>query len=116
MAKIAIAYVGNTNNVELNGLKSDLEDEYLNNYQPTLTVKDSAGNEVDAATSVELWPVAMSYVAGSDGNYVAAISYELELVDGESYTAVIDVDASDTDSGERFGHWELPFIARVRTK
>lgn len=115
MAKIAVAYVGNTNNVELNGLKSDLEDEYLNGFQPTLTIKDSTGNELEAPTSVEPWPVTMSYVAGSEGDYIVALSYELELIDGQTYTAIINVDASDTDS-ERYGHWELPFIARVRTK
>lgn len=114
----ASAYIGNTNNLELTGLKSDIEDEYLNDLEPTVTVKDAHGNEVSSGTSdPEPWPAKMNYIAGSDGNYAVGLSASLELVAGERYTAIIDVVASDTDGNpERVGHWEFPFVAKVRTK
>src|SRR5512143_1733125 len=107
----SIAYVGNTNDLELTGLKSDAEDTYLNDATITVTVKDAAGNSVAG----EEWPATMTYVDGSNGDYVLGLTYLLELVGGAKYTAVIDADASDT-SAERYGHWEFPFTAQVRKK
>lgn len=109
MAKVATAYVGNTNVITLTGLMSEDEATYLNAATVTVTVKDSAGAEVTGET----WPVTMDYVDASDGDYRAAISYAADLTAGNSYVAVIDVDATDT-SGERVGHWEFPFKAEVR--
>lgn len=111
MAKIAVAYVGNTNVLTLTGLKSDDEGIYLNDATVTLTVKDTDG----AAVAGESWPVTMDYVASSNGNYRAVISAEAEFVAKAKYTAVIDVDASDVN-GERIGHWEFPFQAQVRAE
>lgn len=114
----SIAYIGNTNNLELTGLKSELEDTFLNNLVPTVTVKDADGNEVSGGSSNPTpWPADMTYVEGSDGNYAVGLSATLEFAEGGRYTAFIDVIASDTDgSPERIGHWEFPFTAKVRTK
>lgn len=110
MAALAVAYKDNTNNLLLSGLKSSAEDIYLNNYEITVTVKDAAG----AAVAGETWPLLMTYIEGSNGDYITAISYLVQFVAGDRYTAFVTVDASDS-SGERYGHWEFPFIARVRT-
>jgi hypothetical protein len=108
---VAFAYVGNTNVLTLTGLKSDDEDTFLNSATITVTVKDANG----AAISGESWPVTMDYVAASDGDYRAVISHSAAITNGQVYTAVVDVDASDT-SNERVGHWEFPFTAKVRNK
>lgn len=112
----SFAYIANTNNLKLTGLKSDLEKEFLNNLVPTVTIKDSSGNEVSSGSGdPEPWPAYMTYVTDSDGNYAVGLSADLQFIAGEKYTAVIDVIASDTDgTPERIGHWEFPFTAKVR--
>jgi len=105
----SFAYIDNTNSLILTGLQSVAENEYLNNVTPTVTVKDSEGNDVTG----EAWPLEMSYIEASNGNYQVALSAALEFEDGEKYTAIIDVDASDT-SEERIGHWEFGFTGKVR--
>lgn len=107
----SIAYVGNTNDLELTGLKSEEEDAFLNDVSISVTVKDAAGQVVAG----EEWPQTMRYVAESDGNYILGLSYTLELIAGAKYVAIIDADASDT-SAERYGHWEFPFTAQTRKK
>lgn len=106
-----IAFVGNTNNLEINGLKSEVEDTFLNDATITVTIKDANG--VDVAG--EPWPQTMTYLAGSDGNYVLGLTRNLDFSNGAKYTAFIDADASDTAT-ERFAHWQFPFTAQTRTK
>jgi hypothetical protein len=106
-----IAYVGNTNNLELNGLKSDLEDVYIDTATVTVTILDDAGVEVTG----EGWPQNMSYVTNSNGNYVLSLTHSVNLTSGKHYTAVIDADGSSTSPAiERWGHWEFPFTAKIR--
>ena len=114
----AFAYVGNTNNLELKGLKSELEDAFLNDLVPTVTVKDASGETVSSGTSdIEPWPAYMTYIEGSNGDYAVGLSADLEFVAGQRYTAFIDAVASDTDGNpERIGHWEFSFVAKVRSK
>ena len=107
----AIAFVDNTNMLTLSGLTSEDEAAVINNATVTVTVKD----ESDTAVSGETWPVTMDYITDSQGNYRAMISSTVEFEVGGKYTAVIDVDASDT-SIERVAHWEFPFTAQVRKK
>ncbi len=107
----AIAFIGNTNDLLLTGLKSEIEDAFLTDATITVTVKDAAGANVAGET----WPKTMTYVAGTDGEYVCGLSYLLELAKDQKYTAIIDADATDT-SAERIGHWEFTFTARVRVK
>jgi hypothetical protein len=102
-----IAYVANTNNLVLTGLKSDIEDAFLNSAVVTATVKDSTN-------AVVVGPVTMDYVAASDGEYIASLSASIEFTAGARYTAFIDADGSDTNN-ERIGHWEIAFTAKTRT-
>ena len=113
MATVSYAYIGNTNNLLLTGLKSDLENIYLNDVLVTVTVKDLDGNEVGGTS--ESWPVQMTYIEGSEGNYFVGLSHDLPFEKATKYVAIIDADASDT-SGERIGHWEFPFTGKVRTE
>ncbi len=108
---LAIAYLGNTNDLLLVGLKSEVEDAFLDDADITVTVKDQAGNPVAGET----WPKSMVYIPASEGDYVCGLSHLVEFAANAKYTAFIDADATNT-AAERFGHWEFTFTARVRTK
>jgi hypothetical protein len=110
MAK-AFAFIGNTNDLLLTGLKSEVEGIFLDDAVITVTVKDPLGVPVIGET----WPKPMTYIAGSEGSYVAGLSHLLVFTDSTKYTAFIDADASD-QTAVRVGHWEFPFTAQTRTK
>ena len=99
------AYVGNTNLVQLNGLKDGSTGLFVNDATVTVTIEDSLGTPI----SGETFPVTMSYVTGSNGDYEGAVSENLALVDGTTYYAVIDA----TFTGA-VGHWEYAFTAKTR--
>ena len=105
-----IAYVANTNTLQLLGLKNGLTSAYLDNATVTVTVNDSRG----APVTGESWPQTMSYVPASSGNYEIALGHVLDLVNRKKYVAIIDADGSDSD-GEKWGHWEFHFTAETRT-
>jgi len=107
MAQMALAYVANTNNLLLSDVKETINDTPLVGQTVTVTIKKGA-DEV----SGEAWPLVMTSLGA--GNYVVALSASLSLEDGEEYTAIIDINASDTNY-ERIAHWEFPFIAGIRT-
>jgi len=100
-------FVQNTGALDLIGLKSHTEDEFLNAAEVSFTVLDKNGE----AVAGETWPKVMEYIEGSDGDYRGILPAALELVAKQKYTAVIDAEGG----GERFGHWEVPFKPIVRT-
>jgi hypothetical protein len=101
------AFVHNTNALDLIGLKSHVDDTFINDAIVVFTVKDKAGVEVAGET----WPQTMTYVEGSDGDYRGILTAALELVAKQHYTAIIEADGG----GERIGHFEVPFRPVVRT-
>lgn len=108
----ATAFVANTNQLTLTGLKSDPENQYLNTATVTVTVKDSTGTNVTGIS----WPLTMSYVAASNGDYSTDLTSSLSLVANSHYVAYIEADASTTSPAvERIAHWEFPFKAKKRT-
>lgn len=101
-------FVANTNVLEIIGLKSAVEDTFINDATVEVTVKDADGAEVSGQT----WPTAMAYVATSDGDYRAILEHDLALTDKAKYTAEISIDAG----AERIGFWAYSFTAQARTK
>lgn len=101
-----IVYVGNTNLIEVVGLKSAVEDGYVNDADVSVTVKDAAGTNVSGQT----WPATLTYVTASDGNYRGILEDDLALVDGAQYYAHVDADGG----ANRIGHWEFAFIPKTR--
>ncbi|RUU23687.1 hypothetical protein EOD10_04435 [Mesorhizobium sp. M7A.T.Ca.TU.009.01.3.2] len=101
-----IVYVANTNVIELTGLKSAIEDEFIDDATVTVTVKDSEGEEVSGQT----WPTTMDFVVSSDGLYRGIIEDGVELTAGTTYVAHVDVDAGV----DRVGHWEFIFVPKTR--
>lgn len=100
-------FVHNTGALDLIGLKSHVDDTYINDATVTFTVKDKQGHELAGET----WPQTMTYVVGSNGNYRGILSADLELIAKQHYTAIIEADGG----GERIGHFEVPFKPLVRT-
>ncbi|WP_027037883.1 hypothetical protein [Mesorhizobium ciceri] len=101
-----VVYVGNTNIIELSGLKSAIEGTFVNDADVSVTVKDAEGTNITGQT----WPAAMAYVASSDGIYRGILEDDLGLVDGTTYYAHIEADAGTN----RIGHWEFAFVPKTR--
>ena len=83
-----LIYRANSNLLELVGLKNAATGAYLNAATVTVTLQTEAGTEI----SGETWPLTMSYVSGSNGDYRALLSHTLGLVSGP-VDAVVDADA-----------------------
>jgi hypothetical protein len=104
---MSTVFVANTNMLELLGLRSEIEDEYIDDAAVSVTIKTKAGVEVSGVT----WPLTMAYVAASDGDYRTILSEDLAFVAKADYIAYIEADGG----AGRVGHWELPFKAQTRT-
>jgi hypothetical protein len=101
------AFVANTNVLDLTGLRNEITDAYINDATVTVTVKDSDGAEVAG----QVWPLTMSYVAASDGNYRAFLSAQLPFVAKAKYTAFIEANGG----ANLVGHWEFHFKPTARS-
>lgn len=101
-----IVYVANTNVIELSGLKSAIENEFIDDAMVTLTVKDESG----AAVVGQAWPAVLAFVAASAGLYRGIIEDDVAMTAGTTYYAHIDADAG----ADRKGHWEFAFVPKIR--
>lgn len=103
-----IVYVANTNLIEVVGLKSAVEDAFIDGATVTVTVKDAAG----AAVAGQTWPLTLESTDGTEpeGNYRGILKDTLELTAGESYYAHVDA----VDGDDRVGHWEFHFTPKTR--
>jgi hypothetical protein len=101
------AFVANTNVLDLIGLKNELSGASIDNATVTVTIKDDQGVNVAGAT----WPLTMSYVAASAGDYRAFLSEDLGFIAKGKYIAAIDADGGTN----LVGHWELNFKPLART-
>ena len=100
-------FVANSNLLELTGLRSEVEDAFIDDASVTVTIYDAADEEVAGET----WPLTMDYTSGSDGDYSAIISEDVEFTAGATYYAHIEADGGDG----RVGHWEFKFKPKTRT-
>jgi hypothetical protein len=95
------AFVANTNVLELRGLKSAIEDAFVNDATVSVTIKDASGANVAGV----VWPLTLAYVATSDGDYRAIIPHGAALTAGRQYTALISADGGTN----RVGFWRFVF-------
>lgn len=72
----------------------------------TATLKDSSGTSVSGQT----FPITLSYIVATDGNYQATLENTLSMVEGSIYTATI----SATSSGGLYAEWDLQLTATKR--
>ncbi len=101
-----VAFVSNTNLLEVIGLKDAVTGAFINGATVTATIKDKAGAVVLGQT----FPVTLAFVSGSNGDYRATLVKALLLVDDTEYIA--EITATDT-AGD--GFWEFPFVSETRT-
>jgi hypothetical protein len=99
-------FVGNTNILDLLGLKNATTGAWINDATVTLTVKDAVGAEITG----ESWPQAMNYVSGSNGDYRAILEDDLEFTPKQTYYAHIRADAGVN----RVGAWTFVFTPQTR--
>lgn len=104
-----VAFVANTNILELRGLKDALTGQFINNA--TVSVSDLQNADGVGVGPVSGSPFAMDYVAGSDGIYRGVLANTWSLVAGECYIAFVEVNAG----ADRIGHYEFKFKPLTRT-
>lgn len=100
------AFVANTNVLDLIGLKNEIDDTFINSATVEVTIKDDAGNNVIG----QVWPLAMDYVATSDGDYRAFLSEDMELIANTKYIAYVEANGG----ANLVGHFEFHFKALAR--
>lgn len=99
----AVAYVANTNMLELTGLRSEVEDEYIDDATVSAVIIGPTG--------ATLGTVTLSFIVGSNGDYRGILSASLALVANKAYTARITANGGV----DRVGYWEFSFRPQVRT-
>jgi len=111
---IHVAYVSNSNRLELRGLRDHME-SYVNDATVEATCVDSIGDEITGET----WPKSMPYVSGglldeygntiTYGCYAAVLAADIGISAGETITAKITA-----TSGSVTAYWELPVKVETR--
>jgi hypothetical protein len=95
-------YIDNSNVIELRELKNSATGAADTGATVSVTVKDSAGDNVAGET----WPVSLTHASG--GTYRGTLSDAVELVEGAVYTSVVSVTGS--------GGQKAVFNCRVRAE
>lgn len=85
-----------------NGLQDEVTGDYLNSATVTATITNKLDEEVAGVT----WPITLSYVTASNGNYRGNIPHDAEFVEGKTY--LIEVTAV---SGSFQRVWKFPRVA-----
>lgn len=101
-----ILLVGNDQVIELLGARDAVTGDYLNSKTVTCTVKDSDGVNV----SGETWPITLSYIAASNGDYRGTLEDGLALEDGNTYIVEVHIDAGS----DLIGFWRFEVVAQYR--
>lgn len=94
-------YVSNTNILEVRGLQEAISGDYANGATVSVTIVDECGT----AVSGQSWPIAMSYVSGSNGDYRATIPNTVQLTAGRTYFAQVSANAG----ANKIGFWRHKF-------
>lgn len=101
-------YIDNDNVLTLVGLQNSVSAAYLNAATVAVTLTDADDTEI----SGETWPLTMSYVSGSDGNYRATLPDTLTgLTTLDELSATITADAGAGLAAK----WVIPLTAKTRT-
>lgn len=107
MSNVTVLFTGNDTVVEVKGLKGEVTGLPMNAATVTATLVDETGTQVTGQS----WPVSLSYVTGSDGNYRATLSHLLAITAGGKYTLNITADGG----AGLLASWGIDCVARHRT-
>jgi len=80
-------YIGNDNVFRTRGIKNSLTNEFINDATVELTLNDLDGNEISGQT----WPLTLTYIAGTNGEYQGTIDDAIDVEDGQTGEAVLEI-------------------------
>lgn len=106
MSDVHILFDGNDMVLEVSGLKNETTGAYLNSAAVAVSLADADGNPVDG----NAWPLALDYVADSDGVYRVTLADALALTPNARYTAELTADAG----AGLHAKWLLECVCRKR--
>lgn len=105
------AYVGNDNVVRLTNARAI---SLATGLATTLTAGATVTFRVQTAAYVDVagdtWPQAMTYIAGSDGDFLGVLRNEVVLVPGTRYRFI----GTALGGTDQFGYWDLALDALTR--
>ena len=104
---MADIYLSNDNLLSVSSLRNSSSGSFMNNATVTATLKDTGGTNVSGQT----FPVTLSYIADSDGNYQMTLDNALSMVEDTTYVATITA----TSSSGLYAEWEMTLTATKRT-
>lgn len=82
---IHIIYTNNTSTVELRGLVTSVDREYVNNAVVTMRLQTKSG----VAVAGQSWPITLLYIPDSLGRYAASFSHLTQIQPNTEYEAII---------------------------
>ena len=100
-------YLSNDNLLSVESLKNAATGVFINDATVTATLKDSSNSNVTGQT----WPLSLVFVSSSDGVYRGTLEDDLNLTEGEIYTAEINADAGS----DQIANWSIQLTAIKRT-
>lgn len=106
MSDVHILYDNNDMVLEVSGLMNEVSGDFLNSATVTVSLADSDGNPVAG----NAWPLALEYVAASDGIYRVTLADTLDLAPNARYVADL---IADGGAGLR-AQWSLDCVCRAR--
>lgn len=101
-----ILFVGNSNDIEISGLRNEATGSIVTGATITARVLDSSGDPIDG----QEWPLALPAVSGEPGTYRGQVSHAAELVARGRYTIQIDI-----SGGGMVAALRVPAVALTRT-
>jgi hypothetical protein len=100
-------FIDNDSTVSVTNLKNTTSDSFVNNATVTFTLQDTAGATVSGQPGG--FPAAMTYISGSNGDYLITLQQSLALTEATSYVGVITAVSGTLDA-----KWTINFTAKKR--
>lgn len=104
------AFIDNTNLVTISHWTDVRDDAFLNDGIGTFFVEDAKTGQLVPLPTDDDWPRPMSYVAGSNGNYVGILPDEAVMTHNREYNAVVTL--TSPSKGLK-STWRIVFTAKV---
>lgn len=102
-----ILLIGNNNTLVLNGLRNADADEFINSAAVLATLKDLNDSDVIGQT----WPVVLSYIPYSQGNYRAILNSDINVSHDQHYKLTITAQGDGLTA-----IWTVIVTAHIRRK
>ncbi len=94
--------------IELRGVRNEISKAYVNDATVEAVIKDDAGSEIAGQD----WPLALDYVASSQGIYRGIVESDAEVEVGD----VLDLEITVTAPGDLEAFFKVPLIVKDRSK